>query len=134
MTYYVGLGVSVKTTSVWIVDEPGKIVKERSMATEPDLSPPGLARPARGRTDIVVLHDGLATRGLPVVCVEAPHMPTALATMRNKTDRNDARGEGSDAVVGRRCGTTTFTAIRLWRSTRRHGRIESVFLRARSID
>jgi hypothetical protein len=63
MTYYVGLGVSVKTTSVWIVDEPGKIVKERSLATEPDLSPPGLARPARGRTDIVVLHDGLATRG-----------------------------------------------------------------------
>lgn len=38
------------------------------------------------------LHEGLAKAGLPVVCVEARHMQTALAAMRNKTDRNDARG------------------------------------------
>ena len=37
MIYYVGLDVSVKTTSVCIVDEAGKIVKERSVATEPEL-------------------------------------------------------------------------------------------------
>jgi transposase len=38
------------------------------------------------------LHEGLSKLGLPVVCVEARHMQTALAAMRNKTDRNDARG------------------------------------------
>jgi len=38
------------------------------------------------------LHEGLARMGVPVVCVEARHMQTALAAMRNKTDRNDARG------------------------------------------
>ena len=34
MRYSVGLDVSVKTTSVCIVDEAGKIVKERSLATQ----------------------------------------------------------------------------------------------------
>ena len=37
MTYYVGLDVSVKTTSVCVVDEAGKIMKERSLATEPEV-------------------------------------------------------------------------------------------------
>lgn len=100
MRYYIGLDVSVKTTSVCIVDEAGKIVKERSLATEPDLIAAWL-----GKTGLTFervgheagpmsswLHDGLAKLGLPVVCVEARHMQTALAAMRNKTDRNDARG------------------------------------------
>lgn len=100
MTYYVGLDVSVKTTSVCIVDEAGKIVKERSVATEPELIAAWL-----GKTGLTIerigheagpmsswLHEGLSKLGLPVVCVEARHMQTALAAMRNKTDRNDARG------------------------------------------
>ena len=100
MKYYVGLDVSVKTTSVCIVDEAGKIVKERSLATEPEVIAAWL-----GKTDIAFervgheagpmsswLHEGLSRLGLPVVCVEARHMQTALAAMRNKTDRNDARG------------------------------------------
>ena len=100
MTYYVGLDVSVKTTSVCIVDEAGKIVKERSLATEPDhiaawLGKTGLTFERVGHEAGPMsswLHDGLAKLGLPVVCVEARHMQTALAAMRNKTDRNDARG------------------------------------------
>jgi transposase len=94
------LDVSVKTTSVCIVDEAGKIVKERSVATEPDLIAAWL-----GKTGLTIervgheagpmsswLHEGLSELGLPVVCVEARHMQTVLAAMRNKTDRNDARG------------------------------------------
>jgi transposase len=90
----------VKTTSVCIVDEAGKIVKERSVATEPELIAAWL-----GKTGLTFerigheagpmsswLHEGLSKLGLPVVCVEARHMQTALAAMRNKTDRNDARG------------------------------------------
>jgi transposase len=100
MTYYVGLDVSVKTTSVCSVDDAGKIVKERSVATEPELIAAWL-----GKTGLTFervgheagpmsswLHEALAKLGLPVVCVEARHMQTALAAMRNKTDRNDARG------------------------------------------
>jgi transposase len=34
------------------------------------------------------LHEG----GLPIIVVEARHMRVSLSTMRNKTDRNDARG------------------------------------------
>ena len=100
MAYYVGLDVSVKSTSVCIVDEAGKMVKERSLATDPAviaawLGKTGLAfervgHEAGGMSSW--LHDGLAKLGLPVVCVEARHMQTALAAMRNKTDRNDARG------------------------------------------
>lgn len=100
MAYYVGLDVSVKTTSVCIVDEGGKIVKERSLATDPEaiatwLGKTGLAFERVGHEAGPMsswLHEGLSKAGLPVVCVEARHMQTALAAMRNKTDRNDARG------------------------------------------
>ncbi len=36
MRYYAGLDVSVKSTAVCIVDCDGKVVKERSLATEPE--------------------------------------------------------------------------------------------------
>jgi transposase len=100
MRYYVGLDVSVKTTAVCIVDEAGKVIKERSLATEPSTLADWL-----GRTGLEIacvghesgpmsawLHEGLERADLTVVCVEARHMATALAAMRNKTDRNDARG------------------------------------------
>ena len=46
------------------------------------------------------LHEELSRLGLPMVCVEARHMQTALAAMRNKTDRNDARGIGQMMRTG----------------------------------
>jgi len=36
MTHFVGLDVSVKVTSVCVVDETGKVVCERKVPTEPD--------------------------------------------------------------------------------------------------
>ena len=38
------------------------------------------------------LYRELHSSGLPVIVVEARHMRVSLSTMRNKTDRNDARG------------------------------------------
>ncbi|GLR85966.1 hypothetical protein GCM10007857_26770 [Bradyrhizobium iriomotense] len=38
------------------------------------------------------LYCELQPAGLPVIVVEARHMRVSLSTMRNKTDRNDARG------------------------------------------
>lgn len=100
MAYYVGLDVAVKSTSVCIVDEDGKVVKERSLVTEPEsladwLAKTGLPFERVGHEAGPMsawLHEGLARKGLPVVCVEARHMQAALAAMRNKTDRNDACG------------------------------------------
>jgi len=100
MTHYVGLDVSVKLTAVCIVDGSGTVVREAVLCTEPW----SLAAFLRG-TGLEIervgfeagplsswLHDGLAAADLPVVCVEARHMQAALSAMRNKTDRNDARG------------------------------------------
>ncbi|MEH2515671.1 transposase [Bradyrhizobium sp. AZCC 1610] len=38
------------------------------------------------------LYRELQSAGLPITVVEARHMRVSLSTMRNKTDRNDARG------------------------------------------
>lgn len=100
MKYYAGLDVSVKTTAVCVVDGDGQVVKERSLATEPATIADWLARSGFEISMVgheagplsAWLHEGLEQAGLKVVCVEARHMAAALAAMRNKTDRNDARG------------------------------------------
>ena len=79
MRYYVGLDVSVKTTAVCIVDESGKVIKERSLATEPAtladwLGKTGLEIACVGHESGPMsarLHEGLERAGLTVVCVEA---------------------------------------------------------------
>jgi hypothetical protein len=45
MVYFAGLDVSVKETSVCIVDDAGKIVREARVASEPEA--PDLAVPSR---------------------------------------------------------------------------------------
>ena len=100
MEYYVGLDVSMKLTAVCIVDRDGKVVRETALCTEPSslasfLGGTGLEFRRVGLEAGPMsswLHDGLAAAGLVVVCVEARHMQAALSAMRNKTDRNDARG------------------------------------------
>jgi hypothetical protein len=100
MPYYVGLDVSVKTTAVCIVDETGKVIGERSLATEPASLADWLAK-----TGLDIAHvgheagplsawprEGHIAEELPVVRVDARYMKAALAAMRDKTDRNDARG------------------------------------------
>jgi transposase len=70
MDYFAGLDVSVKETSVCIVDDAGKIVREARVA------------------------------GLLVICVETRHMRAVLKAQINKTDRNDARGIAQMMRVG----------------------------------
>ncbi|MFQ5765745.1 MAG: IS110 family transposase [Rhodospirillales bacterium] len=100
MEYYVGLDVSVKTTAICIVDGTGDVVREAALVTEPEtlvafLRGLGLDMVRVGHEAGPMsawLHEGLEAAGLPVVCVEARHMKSALSAMVNKTDRNDARG------------------------------------------
>jgi transposase len=100
MEHFAGLDVSVKETSVCIVDDTGEIVREVKVASEPDVLLPVLTNPAYHFKRIGLeagplsqwLFSALAEAGLPVICVETRHMRAALKAQINKTDRNDARG------------------------------------------
>lgn len=41
---------------------------------------------------------GLTAEGFDVVCMEARQINAALSAMPNKTDKNDARGKGTQAT------------------------------------
>ena len=108
MAYFAGLDVSVKETSVCIVDDAGKIVREAKVASELE----ALLQVLRNtiyRFKRVGLEAGplsqwlysvLAEAGLPVICVETRHMRAMLKAQINKTDRNDARGLAQMMRVG----------------------------------
>jgi len=100
MDYFAGLDVSVKETSVCIVDDAGKIMREARVASEPEALLQVLTNTIY-RFQRVGLEAGplsqwlysvLAEAGLPVICVETRHMRAVLKAQINKTDRNDARG------------------------------------------
>src|ERR1700755_3645877 len=108
MTYFAGLDVSVKETSVCIVDDAGKIVREARVASEPEALLQLLTNTIY-RFERVGLEAGplsqwlysvLAEAGLPVICVETRHMRAVLKAQINKTDRNDARGIAQMMRVG----------------------------------
>jgi len=100
MKYYSGLDVSLEETSICVVDSDGVIVAERKVASEPRaiaeaLLALGLVFERVGLEAGPLspwLHDGLHSEGLPAICIETRQMKAALRAMRNKTDRNDARG------------------------------------------
>ena len=100
MDYFAGLDVSVKETSVCIVDDTGRIAREAKVASETEALLPVLTNPLyrfkrRGLEAGPLsqwLFSALAEAGLPVICVETRHMRAVLGAQINKTDRNDARG------------------------------------------
>src|SRR5580765_6535840 len=100
MEHFAGLDVSVKDTSLCIVDDTGKIVREVKVASEPDALLAVLMNPGYHFKRIGLeagplsqwLFSTLAEAELPVICVETRHMQAVLKAQINKTDRNDARG------------------------------------------
>ena len=100
MDHFAGLDVSVKDTSICIVDDASRIVREVKVASEPEALLQVLANPAYHFKRIGLeagplsqwLYSALAEAGLPVTCVETRHMRAVLKAQINKTDRNDARG------------------------------------------
>jgi transposase len=100
MDYFAGLDVSVKETSVCIVDDTGKIVRETRVASEPEALLQVLTNTIYRFKRVGLeagplsqwLYSVLAEAGLPVICVETRHMRAVLKAQINKTDRNDARG------------------------------------------
>jgi transposase len=108
MKQYVGLDVSVKETSVCIVNQAGEVVREVKTATEPLTVLSLLTDEALSIERIGLeagplsqwLYSALAEAGLPVICVETRHMKAALSARINKSDRNDARGIAQMMRVG----------------------------------
>ena len=108
MDHFAGLDVSVKETSICIVDDTGRIMKEVKVASEPQALLKVLGNPAYRFKRIGLeagplsqwLFSGLAEAGLPMVCVETRHMQAVLKAQINKTDRNDARGIGQMMRAG----------------------------------
>jgi transposase len=108
MDYFAGLDVSVKETSICIVDDAGRIVREVKVVSEPEALLKVLGNPGYRFKRIGLeagplsqwLFSALAEAGLPVVCVETRHVQAGLKAQINKTDRNDARGIAQMIRVG----------------------------------
>jgi len=108
MDHFAGLDVSVKETSVCIVDDSGRIVREVKVPSEPVALLGVLTNPGYRFKRIGLeagplsqwLFSALAEAGLPVICVETRHMRAVLQAQINKTDRNDARGIAQMMRVG----------------------------------
>ena len=86
MEHFAGLDVSVKETSVCIVDETGKIVREVKVTSEPEALLAVLTSRAYQLKRIGLeagplsqwLYGAFAEANLPVICVETRHMRAVL--------------------------------------------------------
>ena len=91
MEHFAGLDVSVKDTSVCIVDDTGKIIREVKVASEPEALSAVLKSPAYHFKRIGLeagplsqwLLSALAEAGLPAICVETRHMQAVLKAQIN---------------------------------------------------
>ena len=100
MEQYVGLDVSLKDTSVCVVDQTGKILWQGCCASTPE----AISRTVQSHAPEAVrigLETGplttwlvhrLRERGFPVICLDARHAKAVLQMQVNKTDSNDAHG------------------------------------------
>lgn len=100
MAHYVGIDASLETVNVCVVDDDGTICLERKIEAEPEAiiellrefgQPIARVGLEAGPT-ASWLYTELRSAELPAICMECRHVKAGLGAMRNKTDRNDARG------------------------------------------
>lgn len=100
MEHYVGLDISMKETSICIIDQEGKVVCQRREKSDPE-SIAKCLKNTKLPLKLVGIESGslchwlvaeLKKQGIPAVCIDARHMAIFLASQINKTDDNDARG------------------------------------------
>lgn len=100
MDYFAGLDESLDTVNVCIVNDTGDVLLERKIEAEPAVIADLLARFGHPFKRVGLeagptsswLHSALREAGYPAICLECRHVKAGLSAMRNKTDRNDARG------------------------------------------
>jgi len=111
MEYYVGLDVSLKQTSICVVNQTGSIVREGVVDSDPEAIAEFVGSHAPGAVRIGLetgptatwLWTELKRLGLPVICIDARHAKAVLKMQINKSDRNDAAGIArclTSALVG----------------------------------
>jgi transposase len=94
------MDVSLKETSICVVDGSGEIVSEGTVISEPAVIAAFIEAKAVGALRIGLetgptttwLWHELRALGLPVICIDARHAKAALSMQINKSDRNDAVG------------------------------------------
>ena len=99
MEYFAGLDVSMKETSICVVDGKGEILWEGSVLTDPQAIFQALAKFSKSLRRVgheagalsPWLQPQLTSLGLPATCLETRHVRAAMAAQRNKTDTTDAR-------------------------------------------
>lgn len=91
--------MSLRSVSVCVIDSEGKIVRERTVEFEIEavitcLRELGTIERVGLEAGVISQHlfYALPAEGFHVVCMEARQVAAALSAMRNKTDKNDARG------------------------------------------
>ena len=100
MESYVGLDVSLRQTSICVVDQTGKILFEGVVNSTPEAIVEFVKSKAAGAVRIGLetgptstwLWTEIKALGLPVICIDARHARAALKMQINKSDRNDAFG------------------------------------------
>ena len=105
---YVGLDVSLKETSICVIDDVGKIVWRGRTESTPEAIASAVKQHAPHSVRIGLesgqlsswLFHGLKVAGLPVICIDARHAKAALSLKVNKTDANDAFGLAQIMRVG----------------------------------
>ena len=108
MRNYVGLDVSLKSTAICILDEKGKRIQEGEVESTPEaihefLLKAGLEVEQIGLESGNLTHylkKGLLKMKYRVAVMESRKMAAILATIINKTDKNDARGIAEALRVG----------------------------------
>ncbi len=107
MELYVGMDVSLKETSICVVDGKGEIVSEGTVISEPSAIAAFIKTKAgsvvrigleTGPTTTWLWHE-LRALGLPVICIDARHAKAALSLQINKSDRWRCRRPGPDHAV-----------------------------------
>jgi transposase len=108
MNYYAGIDVSLKSSSIAVVNDQGEIVREGKVPTDPIsliewLRGCGLPMQRIGLeagSFSQWLYTGLKEAGFAVELLETRHVRNAFKTMAVKTDRKDARGIAELVRVG----------------------------------
>jgi transposase len=109
MALFVGLDVSLKMTSICIVEADGSVEWECKAESEPVALLKALSKWRKKIKLIGIeacplsewLYGALVESGLPTVCIETRHAQRFLSSRPNKTDRSDACGIAEMMRLGR---------------------------------
>src|SRR5437870_10532288 len=105
MKHYAGLDVSVKETSICIVDEAGRICREMKVVSHPEDLLTVLCDPAWQLERVGLkagplsqwLFSGLAEAGVPAICIETRREGVSQGAGQQKRSQRRARDRADDA-------------------------------------